>query len=146
MLAGIERGGEALVFCKNILNKLFPSCVSTVFCEVLFESALRGLEGRCGRARQCENSVAPLIVLTGLERGGAARLLREYPQQVVPYCVSTVLGNPLGWGQKACPRQGAVAPGERQCENSVAPLIVLAGKGRGAQALGLDFFFDKFWL
>ena len=128
VLAGIERGGQALVFCKNILNKLFPSCVSTVFCEVLSEAALRGLEGRCGRARQCENSVALVIVLAGQGRGGAARLLREYPQQVVPYCVSTVLGNPLGRGQKACPRQGAVAPGERQCGNSVAPLIVLAGK------------------
>ncbi len=47
-LAGIELGGQPLArlaFCASILNKLFPFCVSTVFCKTLFEAECRGLEG-----------------------------------------------------------------------------------------------------
>ena len=59
--------------CASILNKLFPNCVSSVFCKTLSEAELPGLEGRCVRARHSESSVAPLIVLTGLEWGAPAR-------------------------------------------------------------------------
>ena len=72
VLAGLERGAQALGLCVSILNCLFPYCVSTVFSKTLFEAELRGLEGRCLRARHSESSVAPLIVLTGLEWGAQA--------------------------------------------------------------------------
>ena len=48
VLAGRGKGGQALARlapCRNILNKLFPFCVSTVFGETLFEAEHRGLEG-----------------------------------------------------------------------------------------------------
>ncbi len=45
VLAGIEWGAQALGLCKNILNNLFPNCVSTVPDATLFEAELPGLEG-----------------------------------------------------------------------------------------------------
>ena len=90
--------------------------------------------------------MAQPVVLTGKGKGGAARLLREYPKPVVPYCVSTIFGNPLF---EAEPRglEGRCVRA-RHSKNSVAPGVVLTGKGKGAPARGLDlfFFFDKFWL
>ena len=33
---------------RNVLNNLFPFCVSTVICETLFEPEFRWLEGHVG--------------------------------------------------------------------------------------------------
>ena len=46
------------------------------------------------------------IVLAGKGKGGAARLLREHSQRVVPHCVSTVFGNPLAGAKKPAPGKG----------------------------------------
>ncbi len=46
------------------------------------------------------------VALAGLEWEGAARPLQKYPQLVVSRKHYTVIGNPLGRGQTACPRQG----------------------------------------
>ena len=40
--------GVAVLFCRNVLNNLFPFCVSTVICETLSEEESRGLEGHVG--------------------------------------------------------------------------------------------------
>ena len=40
--------GVAVLFCRNVLNNLFPFCVSTVICETLSEKESRGLEGHVG--------------------------------------------------------------------------------------------------
>ena len=42
---GQRKGEGRLALCKNIPNKLFPLCVSTVFGETLSEAEHRGLEG-----------------------------------------------------------------------------------------------------
>ena len=72
MLAGQGRGAPARGLGRNIHNNLFPFGVSTVFGETLSEAELRGLEGRCVRARHFGNSVASLIELAGIERGAQA--------------------------------------------------------------------------
>ena len=54
-----------------------------------------------------QNSVAQLVVLVGLEWGPRRWApCRNILNQLFPNSVSTGLGNPLGRGQKACPRQG----------------------------------------
>ena len=98
--AGLVSGGNSILFCKT-----------------LSEAELRGLGGRCVRARHLGNRVAPGVVLTGKGKGGQPLAHTETYTVFVPYCVSTVLGKTL----------------------SEAEL-------RGLEGLDLFFFFDKFWL
>ena len=80
-----------------------------------------------------------LVALAGIERGGAARLLREYPQQVVPYCVSTVFCKTLS--EAELPGLEGCCARARHYGNSVAQPVVLTGIELGGQALALDLFF-----
>ena len=103
--------------------------------------------GRYARVRHCENSVVPGVVLADLEWGGAgADPLQKHPQPVVPYCVSTVPGVTLSEAEP--PGLAGCCVRARQRGSSVAPGVVLTGrgKGRGGSPLDLFFFFDKFWL
>ena len=113
-VGGYREGSPASGPLQKHPQPVVPYGVSTVPDVTLFEAELPGLEGRCVRARHFGNSVAPLIVLTGLEWGAPARgLLQKHPQPVVPYGVSTVLGNPLAGAKKPAPgkvREGRLAP------------------------------------
>ena len=67
------------------------------------------------------------------QKGPAAGPWQKHPQQVVPYCVSTVPDATLS---EADPRGLEGRCGRaRHHRNSAAQLIELAGKGRGAQPL-----------
>ena len=66
--------------------------------------------------------------------------MREYPQQFVPYCVSTVFSKTL-FEAELRGLEGSLRKRARQYRDSVAQLVVLTGIELGAQALGLDLFF-----
>ena len=78
------------------------------------------------------------------------------PHFLVLFCAqkSTDKTSRVNGHRVGSPGSGLFLGRARHFKNSVAPLIELAGKGKGAQALGLDlfFFFDTlglaliFWL
>ena len=58
-------------------QQVVPYCVSTILGKTLSEVELRGLEGRCGRARHHRNSGAQLIELAGKGREAQPLAPRE---------------------------------------------------------------------
>ena len=76
-LAGLERGAPARGLGRNIPNRLFPNCVSTVFGETLSEAE-------------------PASRVNGQRKGWpGSGPLQKHPQLLFPFCVSTVFGETL---------------------------------------------------
>ena len=90
-LAGLERGAPARGLGRNILNQLFPNCVSTVSDATLSEAEHPGLEGPLRKGATAQKQCGSTNRVSGYRVGSpGSGLLQKYPQQFVPYCVSTV--------------------------------------------------------
>ena len=96
MLAGLERGAPARGLGRNILNQLFPNCVSTVSDATLSEAEPPGLEGPLRKGATAQKQRGPASRVNGQRKGWpGSGPLQKHPQLLFPFCVSTVFGETL---------------------------------------------------
>ena len=93
VLTGKEGGrpGSGPLPLQKHPQQVVPSCVSTVFGETLSEAEPPGLEGPLRKGATVQKQCGPASRVNGQRKGSpGSGLLQKYPQQFVPYCVSTV--------------------------------------------------------
>ena len=95
-LAGLERGAPARGLGRNIPNRLFPNCVSTVPDATLSEAEHPGLEGPLRKGATVQKQCGPASRVNGQRKGWPGPgPLQKHPQLLFPFCVSTVFDETL---------------------------------------------------